>query len=521
MPAARRCGGGGGAQLPLARNRVGASSRAVGSRALPTKKARVVTPPKPDPLDPPAVKRADNAGPVVTSDVAAVILGGAESDSRRLFPLTEKRTLPAIPIGGNYRLIDVAMSNCINSNIFKIYILTQYNSTSLNKYLSRTYNLGGGVPVGGSGFMEVVAATQSPTSQRWADGAADSVRQWLALLGTATRARAINYVMVLPSDQVYRTDFSRIVGFHRDNMADITIVCREVQEARADHFGLVRLNKDSTILEFQEKPTGENMTSMSMDWEDISDFLKDGILDFQALDSQHGGPGDERAYIASCGMYIFSREVLEELLAVPKSRDFGRDVIPNAIKSGKKVMAYHMDSFWDDIGGSVEDFYNFNMAIAREEIDFSFSEPGQAPFYTCPTNLPPSMLDGVDLHSTIVGPGTFISGGKIIESIIGTRSIIGSGCNIAHSVVMGADYYEEEKKWPRAVSATYPPIGIGKNCIIDKCIIDKNVRIGNNCQLVNKEGVHESMDRIKEGICVRDGILLVSKSAVVPDGTII
>lgn len=460
--------------------------------------------------------------PPPPANVAAVILGGGESDSRRLFPLTDKRTLPAIPIGGIYRLIDVVMSNCIHSNIFKIYILTQYNSTSLNRYLTRTYDLGGGIPVGGDGFMEVVAATQSPNSQRWADGPADSVRQWMGLLDGTPKTRAIEDILVLPSDQVYRTDFGDLVAFHRESLADITIVCHEVKESKADQFGIVKLDGSSKIIDFAEKPKGDDKVSMSMDWDELDTFLELGSTPLgMATASSMTSHGDgERAYIASCGMYVFRRDVLKKLLNGKKARDFGRELIPEAIKEGYRVMAYHLDSFWEDIGGSIADFYDLNIRLASANPPFVFNST-DSPFFARPMNLSPSQLEGCRIKESIIGSGCFISESEISKSIIGSRSVIGAGCKVTETIVMGSDYYEEEKDFNRAISPSFPHIGIGAGSIVHKCIIDKNARIGINCQLTNKEGIWESFDMMKSGVCIRDGILIVSKSSVVPDGTII
>ncbi|GAX84589.1 hypothetical protein CEUSTIGMA_g12010.t1 [Chlamydomonas eustigma] len=448
------------------------------------------------------------------SNVCAVILGGGESDSRRLFPLTEKRTLPAIPIGGIYRLIDIPMSNCINSGIFKIYILTQYNSTSLNRYLTRTYDLSGGIPIGGDGFMEVVAATQSPDSQRWSEGPADSVRQWMGMLESNAKSRSIQDVIVLPSDQVYSLDFSKLLAFHRDNLADITIVCREVEESKAQQFGIVKVDKNSQITNFSEKPKGDEKTMMSMDWDELDSFLVSGSTELQPspLRSQDGS----RAYIASCGMYIFRRDVMKDLLVGKQARDFGKELIPSAIQDGLKVMAYHMDSFWDDIGGSIGDFHKLNIELTSVEAPFNFNV-AHNPLFACPVNLPPSIVDNCTLVNTMVGPGCTLTSSKFSDTVIGARSLIGSGCQISESILMGADYYEAEKSLQKPIGPSFPPVGIGAGCTIHKALIDKNARIGSSCTLVNKEGIIESFDRIKAGICIRDGVLIVSKSSAVPD----
>mmetsp|Transcript_40314 Transcript_40314/g.89532 ORF Transcript_40314/g.89532 Transcript_40314/m.89532 type:complete len:523 (-) Transcript_40314:138-1706(-) len=492
-----------------------------GSKSIVCKAAEVAAE-TPNKLRPPC--------PTVPTKVAAVILGGGESDSRRLFPLTEKRTLPAIPLGCNYRLIDVPVSNCINSAITKIYILTQYNSTSLNRYLTRTYDFhtaGMSVSGDGSGFLEVVAATQSPSEQRWAEGAADSVRQWAAMLGT--NERTFDDILVLPSDQLYRMNFANLVSLHRQNLSDLTIVCRPINEAKAEQFGVLKVDADGRVTDFMEKPKGDKKAAMSMDWDDISSFVAlspegdknlHGAIMGSDVDDFLQNKGS-RGFIGSCGMYVFNKDALKRLLReYPKAKDFGRELIPYAIEKGYKVMAYNFQGFWEDIGGSITDFYDLHMSLLADSATFTFTSP-DAPFFASPMNLPPSQHERSRCRSSMVGAGCTISRSEIVNSVIGSRSVIGEGCAIYDSIIMGADYYEHEKTFSRAVGPTFPPMGVGPFTVIRKAILDKNVRVGANCQLVNKEGVWESFDRVKSGICIRDGVIIISKSSVVPDGTVV
>jgi len=450
--------------------------------------------------------------------VCAVVLGGGENDSRRLFPLTDKRTLPAIPLGGIYRLIDIPLSSLINSGVNKVFVLTQYNSTSLNRYLQHTYEFHKGIPFGGDGFMEVVAATQGPKEQRWAEGPADTVRQWFSMFEGSAQNRFIEDILVLPSDQIYTLDFTQLVDFHRQANADLTIVCRPVEERAVEQVGVVKLDGGSTRIRlFEEKPTGDLKASMSMDFDDLQPFMNESHLNTVPFMEQL--PADNKTWVGSCGMYVFRREALARLLRDnPKARDFSRELIPDALKKGMRVMAFNFPDYWVDVGGSIADLYAFEMALARDQLPFSFQQENT--FFACPQNLPPTQTLGASLNRVQLGGGCYIHPGtKITSCTIGSRTIIEENCTIEDTVIMGADYYESEKEWPRAVGPAYPHIGIGANSRICKAIIDKNARIGKNVKLLNTEGVYESMDRIGKGICIRDGVTIVSKSAVVPDNT--
>lgn len=449
--------------------------------------------------------------------VCAVVLGGGENDSRRLFPLTDKRTLPAIPVAGSYRLIDVPLSNLINSGVNKVFVLTQYNSTSLNRYLQHTYEWKN--TMSRDGFLEVVAATQGPKEQRWAEGPADTVRQWWNMFKGNIHERLIEDVLVLPSDQVYLIDFEEVVDFHRQSLADLTIVCRPVEEKLVDHFGIVKLMAHSTSIDtFEEKPQGdERKALMSMDFEDMEEFINESHVDsvpFLDLEtSKH------RSWIASTGIMLFRKEALDMLLKRnQRAKDFGREIIPDALKAGLKVVAYNFPGYWTDIGGSIREFFDFNIALANGQVPFTFDDP-KNPFYSSWGNLPPNQIQGCTMKNTIISSGCKVIKSQFNSSLIGARSIVGEGCNISDTMIMGADYYEFEKTWPKQVGPQYPAIGIGKNCKIHKAIIDKNARIGHGCELLNKEGVFESMDQLGKGIVIRDGVIIVSKSAVVPDGT--
>ncbi|KAL6760903.1 ADP-glucose pyrophosphorylase large subunit [Haematococcus lacustris] len=448
--------------------------------------------------------------------VCAVVLGGGETDSRRMFPLTEKRTLPAIPLVGVYRLIDIPLSSLLNSGVNKVFVLTQYNSTSLNRYLQHTYDIHDSITLGRDCFVEVVAATQGPKEQRWAEGAVDAVRQWMEMWAPNANSRSIEDVLVLPSDQIYRLDFTQLIDMHRQSCADLTLVCKPVEEAMLNFMGAVKVGPGAQVIGFEEKPVPERHDQLSMDWDDLVDFMNEPHLaSVPFLDPAEGG----RTWVGSCGIMVFRSQALQRLLGDNvRAKDFGRDLIPAALKAGMKVMAYHLPSYWIDVGNGVPDFYKFHMDLTRNQVDFSFQDPA-SPVFGHPDPLPPTMCEDCQLHSSLLAMGCLLRSSSIHSSVIGSRTIIGPGCDIRDSVIMGADYYEHEKQWLRKVGPTYPAIGLGAGCVVHKAIVDKNARIGSNVQLVNKEGVFESMDRIGTGISITGGIIVISKAAVVPDGT--
>ena len=465
-------------------------------------------------------------------NVCAVILGGAELDSKRLFPLTERRTLPAIPLCGNYRLIDIPVSNCINAGLYKIYVLTQFNSTSLNRYLTRTYDFSQGIPIfGGEGFMEVVAAQQSPDSQQWADGPADSVRQWLKLNEGSAKGRSIEDILILPSDQIYRIDLARLTHEHRKSNSDITIVSHVVSADQAKRFGILTYDDDLNLISFKEKPSNqEALKSMSMPWK----FIDMAFAVTTSLDDEDTVPvaasstsisrakvlaqmttDKDKQYVASCGIYLIKAKVLKDILLTKSgARTFSRDIIPDAINQGRKIRTYPLKGFFDDIGGSVRDYYDFSIGVAKGDIPFSFIDP-VSPIFSCPAILPPNCFQDSKMKGVQVGSGCTILRSTLTNSIIGARSQIGEGCVISDTVIMGNDFYEDPHQSPDTI-----PVGIGSDCEIHKTIIDKNVRIGSDVKLLNKEGIVES-DRIKQGIWIRDGIIVVAKSTVVESGTIV
>ncbi|KAK9816749.1 hypothetical protein WJX72_004543 [[Myrmecia] bisecta] len=437
----------------------------------------------------------------VSSSIAAIILGGGAGT--RLYPLTKQRAKPAVPIGGAYRLIDVPMSNCINSGISKIYILTQFNSTSLNRHLARTYNFGSGVRFGGDGFVEVLAATQTPTDKEWFQGTADAVRQY-AWLFEDIKNRVVEDVVILSGDHLYRMDYLKFVEHHRATEADITLGCLPVDYERASDFGLMKIDDEGQITEFAEKPKGAALEAMKVDT---------SMLGLDKAEAK------EKPFIASMGIYVFKKDVLVKLLkeTFPKSNDFGGEVIPMA-SANHKVQAYLFNDYWEDIG-TIKSFFDANLALAQHPPKFEFYDP-QTPIYTSPRFLPPAKLVHCKVSDAIISHGCYLERCTVENAIIGLRSRVEEGCTIRDAMLMGADYYESEETRDELMKKGRLPIGIGRNTVISNAIVDKNARIGANCTIVNKEGIEES-NREPEGFYIRSGIVTVLRNAEIKDGTVL
>lgn len=437
-----------------------------------------------------------------TSSVLAIILGGGAGT--RLFPLTKTRAKPAVPIGGLYRLIDVPMSNCINSGISKIYVLTQFNSMSLNRHLGRTYNMGSGVRFGGDGFVEVLAATQTPTEKEWFQGTADAVRQYTWLLSDI-KNRVVEDIVILSGDHLYRMDYMKFVNYHREMDADITIGALPNGPERAKEFGLMKIDENRRILSFAEKPkTPEALEAMKVDTTCL------GLTPEEAA---------EKPYIASMGIYVFKKNVLINLLTekFPHANDFGGEIIPSAAKE-MNVVAYPFYGYWEDIG-TIKSFFDENLKLCRQPAEFEFYDP-QSPIYTSPRILPPATIEQCKVTDAIIAQGATIRECTISNAVIGLRAIINKGCVIQDAMVMGADYYESESQLASTLASGGVPIGIGEGTVITNAIIDKNARIGKNVKIINKDGVSEATYPEK-GIYIRSGIVVIQNGATVPDGTTI
>ncbi|KAF5760407.1 putative glucose-1-phosphate adenylyltransferase [Helianthus annuus] len=437
--------------------------------------------------------------PDASKSVLGIILGGGAGT--RLYPLTKKRAKPAVPLGANYRLIDIPVSNCLNSNVNKIYVLTQFNSASLNRHLSRAYasNMGG---YKNEGFVEVLAAQQSPENPDWFQGTADAVRQYLWLL----EEQNVLEFLVLAGDHLYRMDYEKFIQAHRESDADITVAALPMDEKRATAFGLMKIDEEGRIIEFSEKPKGEKLQAMKVDTTIL------GLDDKRA---------QEMPFIASMGIYVFSKNVMLDLLRekFPKANDFGSEVIPGATSIGLRVQAYLYDGYWEDIG-TIEAFYHANLGITKKPVpDFSFYDRS-APIYTQPRYLPPSKMLNADVTQSVIGEGCVIKNCKIHHSVIGLRSCISEGAIIEDTLLMGADYYETDADRRLLAAKGGVPIGIGKNTHIKRAIIDKNARIGDNVKIINNDNVEETA-RETDGYFIKSGIVTVIKDALIPSGRII
>ncbi|XP_058077726.1 glucose-1-phosphate adenylyltransferase large subunit 1, chloroplastic-like isoform X2 [Magnolia sinica] len=434
--------------------------------------------------------------------VVAVILGGGAGT--RLFPLTKRRAKPAVPIGGAYRLIDVPMSNCINSGINKVYILTQFNSASLNRHLARAYNFGNGVNFG-DGFVEVLAATQTPgeAGMRWFQGTADAVRQFHWIFEDA-RAKEIEDVLILSGDHLYRMDYMDFVQGHRQGGADITIACLPMDDSRASDFGLMKINNKGRVLFFNEKPKGEELKAMAVDTTVL------GLSREEA---------EKKPYIASMGVYIFKKEILLNLLRwrFPTANDFGSEIIPASAKEFF-IKAYLFNDYWEDIG-TIRSFFEANLALTAHPPNFSFYDATK-PMYTSRRNLPPTTVDSSKIVDSIISHGSFLDHCMIEHSVVGIRSRINCNVHLKDTVMLGADYYETGVEVASLLAEGRVPIGIGENTRIRDCIIDKNARIGKNVVIANSEGIQEA-DRSLEGFYIRSGIIIILKNSTIKDGFVI
>lgn len=427
--------------------------------------------------------------------VLAIILGGGAGT--RLQPLTLTRAKPAVPLGGKYRLIDIPISNCINSGVQKIYVLTQFNSQSLNRHLSLTYNLSAAFS---GGFVEVLAAQQTPDSPSWFEGTADAVRQNQELL----ESWDVDQVLILSGDQLYRMDYGAFVQAHRASGAALTVAALPVDPAAAEGFGLMRTAPDGRILEFREKPKGEELNAMRVDTQAL------GLSQEQAL---------KRPFLASMGIYVFERQALFDLLAShPDATDFGQEIIPAALHSGRKLQSYLFDDYWEDIG-TIKAFYDANLALADARPPFSFFDE-HAPIYTRARYLPPSQVCDSRISRSVLSEGCLLDRCVIEHCVLGLRLRVEAGAKLEDTLVMGADSYESEEERKLLRSQGRVPLGIGAGTSIKRTILDKNVRIGCNVQVINKDHVQEA-DRSELGFTIRNGIVVIEKNTTLADGTII
>jgi glucose-1-phosphate adenylyltransferase len=424
-------------------------------------------------------------------DVLAVILGGGQG--KRLFPLTHLRSKPAVPIGGKYRLIDIPISNCLHAGIRRIFVLTQFNSASLNRHVGQSYRL----DVFSRGFVEILAAEQTPDNTSWYQGTADAVRQAARHF---VRFDA-QYYLILAGDHLYRMDYTAMVDDHVDSGADITIAAQPVAAEEATSMGILCFDRSGQIASFEEKPDRARLDA-------IGSSVPGGTTTRNAAGIIRG----DKPFVASMGVYVFSREVLLEILDRDASRDFGREVIPASIEK-YNVRSYLYRGYWADVG-TVRSFYDANIMLTRADAPFQFYDTDR-PIYTRPRFLPGASLRDCAVRDSIVAEGSHLEGGTIEESVVGIRTVVRKGTIIRRSVLLGADYYATDTAAP---SVRGPELGIGRDVLLDGVIVDKNARIGDGARLTNAQGV-SSADG--DGYFIRDGIIVVPKDAIVKAGTVV
>jgi glucose-1-phosphate adenylyltransferase len=422
--------------------------------------------------------------PGTTQRTLAVIMGGGAGT--RLFPLTKDRSKPAVPIGGKYRIVDIPISNCLNSGLRSIYVLTQFNSMSLHRHIQASYKFDNF----SRSFVDILAAQQTPEGSEWYQGTADAVRQNMRYF----LEQPFDYYIILSGDQLYRMDFRTLLHQHIRSGADITLAVKPVAREQASEFGIMRSDANRRVTHFVEKPKDPNVLN---EFKMGPELLASG-----------GSAADAELFQASMGIYVFNRDVLVECLENDLV-DFGKHIIPHAIQE-RQVSAYIFDGYWEDIG-TIRAFYEANLDLTDLLPQYSFFE-ASAPIYTHPRFLPGSKINGATLRQAIIADGCIISDAHLERSVIGVRSIIQTGATIRNSIVMGADYYETD---PSSAERGLPPIGIGRNCVIDRAIIDKNARIADGV-VITPEGKPADLDAVN--YFIRDGIVVVPKNAVIPAG---
>ncbi len=427
---------------------------------------------------------------VNSSNVLSVIMGGGQGT--RLFPLTRDRSKPAVPLAGKYRLVDIPISNCINSGLKRVYLLTQFNSASLHRHISQSYKF----DHFSGGFVEILAAEQTFSDTSWYQGTADAVRKNLVHFLN----HDFEYILILSGDQLYRMDFRGIIAEHSESGAELTIATIPVPRKDAQSLGIMQINESSQITRFVEKPTDP--------------AVLDSLRVDAALGHQLGIPDGQESFLASMGIYLFSRDVLLRLLDNSLT-DFGKHIIPGAI-SAHKVHAHVFQGYWEDIG-TIRSFFEANLDLVSELPRFNFFDMS-APVFTRPRFLPASKINGAEITHAILSDGCIVNRCVINSSIVGIRSHISEGCSLFRTIALGSDYYESDGSIRQYESRGLPRIGIGKNTRIENAIIDKNARIGDNCT-ISPVGKPDHVDHPL--YYIRDGIVIIPKNGIIPHGTVI
>jgi len=426
--------------------------------------------------------------PIFAKETVSIILGGGAGS--RLHPLTASRSKPAVPIGGKYRLVDIPISNCINSNLNRIFVLTQFNSASLNQHIKNTYHFS----AFSSGFVDILAAEQTPDNPGWFQGTADAVRQSLRHLAKMD----FEYVLILSGDQLYQMDFSKMIEAHKKTGAALTIATIPVGEREAPEFGILKSNQENVITSFVEKPKKE--------------ILKDWTSDTGSEMKTQG-----RNYLASMGIYVFNKEILHQFLNElhPNATDFGKEIIPDSI-ANYKVLSYQYDGYWTDIG-NIYSFFEANIALTQDVPLFNLFDSAQK-VYTRARMLPPAKVSGTIINKAILAEGCIIHAKEVTSSVVGIRVRVGKDTVSKNTYIMGCDYYENIDQIEQKNKKGIPILGIGERCIIEDAIIDKNCSIGNDVTI--KGGAH--LEKLDHPLyTIKDGIVVVKKGAVIPNGYII
>jgi len=409
--------------------------------------------------------------------------------------LTQQRSKPAVPLAGKYRLIDIALSNCINSDILRTFVLTQYNSASLNRHIAQTYRFSRF----SNGFVEIIAAEQTPESPQWFQGTADAVRQVLPHI----RDLGIDTLLILSGDHLYRMDYRDFLARHTETDADVTVSVVPCGAQAASEFGLLKTDEQGRIVEFKEKPKGDELLSMQVDTTKLG------------LDADEAA---RRPFLASMGIYVFKYDRLERLLKEDSSWvDFGREIIPASLKT-HNVQAHMFDGYWEDIG-TIGAFYRANLDLTTKIPKFNLFD-AEAPVYTRARYLPPSKIENSEINDSIISDGCIVIGAKITNSVIGVRSRVSQGVQLDAAYMMGADYYQTFDDMRSDLARGVPRMGIGDGSVVRRAIIDKNARIGSGVRLLNEAAVQE-VDGPDGTYFIRDGIIIVPKNAVIRDGTVI